>query len=182
VGAARAQQPDTPSDTPPAVSIETPASPPPPAPAEEPPANMAAPSNDVIETPAPRPPAPVVKATPPSGPPRPVRSPVAVLRVLDKVTAETLRFEAPIGRRVRYKNLIFTVKACETRGPSDPQPRPSAYVVIESQSAALPDRSAPASKEVFRGWMFANRPGLNPFEHPVYDAWLDVCKDAPSPA
>jgi len=27
--------------------------------------------------------------------------------------------------------------------------------------------------------MFANSPGLNLFQHPVYDAWLIACKAAP---
>jgi hypothetical protein len=117
---------------------------------------------------------------PPPGPPPPVRSPTAILRVLDKVTAETLRFEAPVGKRVRYKTLMFMVKACETRGLSDPQSRPSAYVVIDSEPPALPGQTAPAAKEIYRGWMFAVSPGLHPFEHPVYDAWLESCtSDSP---
>ena len=90
--------------------------------------------------------------------------------------------EAPVGRRVRYKTLIFTVKVCETRDVGDAQPRPSAYLVIDPRPGAPPGRPVPPAKEVFRGWIFANRPGLNPFEHPVYDAWLDVCADAPAPA
>ncbi|MGI9170376.1 MAG: DUF2155 domain-containing protein [Caulobacteraceae bacterium] len=32
---------------------------------------------------------------------------------------------------------------------------------------------------MFRGWMFANGPGLHPFEHPIYDAWLVACAVAP---
>jgi hypothetical protein len=104
-----------------------------------------------------------------------VRSPVAIVQALDKVTAETLRFAAPVGRRVRYKSLIFTVKACETAGADDPQPRASAYVVIESQPPILPGRPVPEAKQVFKGWMFATAPGLHPFEHPVYDAWLIAC-------
>jgi hypothetical protein len=94
------------------------------------------------------------------------------------VTAETLRFAAPVGRRVRYKNLIFVVKACETRGLKDPLPRPSAYVIIDSEPLALPGRAAPPAKEIYRGWMYAAAPGLHPFEHPVYDAWLEGCTDA----
>ena len=35
------------------------------------------------------------------------------IEALDKVTAESLRFEAAVGRPVRYKSLVFTVKACE---------------------------------------------------------------------
>jgi hypothetical protein len=101
---------------------------------------------------------------------------------LDKVTAETLRFEAPVGKRVRYKTLVFMVKACETRGLKDPQPRPSAYVVIDSEPPPLPGQAAPAAKEIYRGWMFAVSPGLHPFEHPVYDAWLESCTSDSPPA
>ena len=163
----------------------TEASLPPPAPEPAPPPDAdvnpaPAPASDALapETaPAPKPPAPkaaVVLEKPPE-PPKPVRSPVAILQALDKVTAETLRFAAPVGRRVRYKTLIFTVKACETVGPDDPQPRASAYMLIESQPPILPGRAAPEPKQVYKGWMFATAPGLHPFEHPVYDAWLIAC-------
>ena len=161
--------------TPPVVVVQ------PPAPQNA--SNTAAPP--IIEAPppeAPKPkPAPVAPPKPeiPPGPPPPARSPTAILRVLDKVTAETLRFAAPVGRRVRYKTLIFVVKACETRGEKDALPRPSAYVVIDSEPLALPGRAAPPAKEIYRGWMFAAAPGLHPFEHPVYDAWLESCTDAP---
>jgi hypothetical protein len=119
---------------------------------------------------------PVVEpdTVPPPEPAKPVRSPTAVIQALDKVTAETMRFAAPVGRKVRYKNLIFTVKACETTGLDDPQPQSSAYLTIESQ----PRESvgpAPPIKQVFKGWMFATAPGLHPLEHPVYDAWLIAC-------
>ncbi|MGI8840540.1 MAG: DUF2155 domain-containing protein [Caulobacteraceae bacterium] len=107
-----------------------------------------------------------------------MRGPTAILQVLDKVTAETLKFEAPVGRRIRYKTLIFTVRVCETRGAADPQPRPSAYVVIDSEAPTVPGRAPPAAKEVYRGWMFAEGPGLHPFEHPIYDAWLVACSAA----
>ena len=127
---------------------------------------------------APSPPQP---PGPPPGPPSPVRSSAAILRVLDKVTAETLRFEAPVGRRVRYKSLIFLVKACETRGPDDPLPRPSAYVVVDLEPQSAPGLAAPAIKEIYRGWMFANAPGLHLFEHPVFDAWLESCTSATPP-
>ncbi len=180
-GDARAQQPPAPDEpSPPAVSIVTPSAQP--SEVEPEPTNTVTPTNEAAVIEAPKAAAAPAKVQPPPGPPKPIRSPVAILRVLDKVTAETMRFEAPVGRRVRYKTLIFTVKVCETRNVGDAQPRPSAYLVIDSQPGAPPGRPAPPAKEVFRGWVFANRPGLNPFEHPVYDAWLDVCTDAPAPA
>lgn len=123
---------------------------------------------------------PAVTPAPLPGPPPPPRGVVAILQVLDKVTAETLKFEAPVGRRIRYKSLVFTVRVCETRGVDDPDPRPSAYLVIDAQAPTLPGRVPPPAKEVFRGWMFANGPGLHPFEHPIYDAWLVACGAAAS--
>jgi hypothetical protein len=113
----------------------------------------------------------------PAEPPKPVRSSAAILQALDKVSAETMRFAAPIGQRIRYKNLVFTVKACETSGLGDPAPRSSAYVVVESEPRATLGR-VPA-KEVFHGWMFADTPGLHPLQHPVYDAWVIACMAAP---
>jgi len=106
--------------------------------------------------------------------PKPIRSPTAVIQALDKVTAETMRFAAPIGRKVRYKNLIFTVQACETTGLDDPQPQSAAYMTVESQPKESVGRPPPP-KQVFKGWMFATAPGLHALEHPVYDAWLIAC-------
>lgn len=131
----------------------------------------AVPPPPVVEAQAPKPKAP------PPGPPLPVRAPAAVLRVLDKVTAETMAFEAPVGRRVRYKSLVFEVKACVTRGPADAQPQPSVYVVITSDAGAATG-AALAPRQVFKGWMFATAPGVSALKHPVYDAWLVACNAA----
>lgn len=118
----------------------------------------------------------------PPEPPKPLRSPAAIVQALDKVTAETMRFEVPIGRRVRYKNLVFTVKACETTGLDDPQPQAAAYLIVESQPRPVPGHEPPPAKQVYKGWMFSTAPGLHPFEHPVYDAWLIACSASVPPA
>jgi hypothetical protein len=138
----------------------------------------------IVQAPPPiRPPEqkPTAALEPPRGPPKPVRSQIAVLQVLDKVTAETLKFIAPVGRPVRYKTLVFTVRACETRNLDAPQPQPSAYLLIESR-AGVTQGDGSGSKAVYKGWMFANAPDVHPFEHPVYDAWLVACSASPPPA
>jgi hypothetical protein len=117
------------------------------------------------------------KAAPPPGPPVPAHGDAAVLRVLDKVTAETMAFEAPVGRRVRYKNLVFEVKVCETRDAGDAQPQPEAYLIITSDAGAS-FGLVTGPKQVFKGWMFANAPSLHALKHPVYDAWLVSCSAA----
>jgi hypothetical protein len=120
-------------------------------------------------------------AAPPPAGPIPVRSPAAVLQALDKVTAETMRFAAPVGQPVRYKNLVFVVKACESTGLGGPSPQESAYVVIDVAPLPSEGIAPPPPRQVFKGWMFANSPGLNPFQHPTYDAWLITCMAAAPP-
>ena len=117
-----------------------------------------------------KPPVPVV----------PLRSTGAIIQALDKTTAETIRFEAPTGQPVRYKDLVFTVHVCELAAQG--QRGASAHLEIQSSPRPIPGRATPPTRQLFRGWMFANAPGLHPFEHPVYDAWLIGCKQTPVPA
>ena len=117
----------------------------------------------------------------PAKPIEPAKRPryaIAVIQALDKVSAETLRFEVPINQPVRYKSLIFIVKACETNAPDEPVREAIAHVEIISQPTGPDGAPPPPGKRVFRGWMFANAPGLDLFLHPVYDAWLIACKGA----
>jgi len=122
----------------------------------------------------------------PEKPPEPLkraRAPTAVLQALDKVTAQNIRFEAQVGKPVRYKNLVFTVRACETAAPDELAPEAAAYIIIDSAPRQRQGASPLPGRQLFRGWMYASTPGVNPLQHPVYDAWLIACKTAaPSPA
>lgn len=147
-------------DQPPAASSTPPAPPPTvllPQNSSEPPASEEAPI---------RPPAPVA---------RPRRT-AAILQALDKTTAETLRFEAPLGQPIRYKDLIFIVHACEDAAQDLGQRGAAAHLEIQSSPRPIPGHVTPPTRQLFKGWMFANAPGLHPFEHPVYDAWLLGCR------
>lgn len=118
---------------------------------------------------------PVEPGPPPPRPRRP-RFGRAVVQAVDKVTAETLVFEVAVGRPVRYKSLIFRLNGCETEAVDEPLKEAVAHLIITSQPKAQPGRAVPEAAQVFRGWMFASSPGLNPLEHPVYDAWLIACR------
>lgn len=120
-------------------------------------------------------------ATTPAKPPEPAkrqRYTIAILQALDKVTTETMRFEVPVGQPIRYKTLIFTVRACETAAADEVAPETAAYVVVDTQPKAQAGRAAPPGRQIYKGWMYASSPGLNPLQHPVYDAWLIACKQA----
>ncbi len=105
-----------------------------------------------------------------------LRFDVAIVQALDKVTAETIRFEAPVGQSVRYKSIVITVKACEQSASDEPMEDSIAYLVIDSQPRATPGKPTPMARQVFKGWMYASSPGLNPLQHPVYDVWMVTCR------
>jgi hypothetical protein len=123
-------------------------------------------------------PAAAKPVTPPSRP----RYGIAVLEAIDKVTAETMRFEAPIGQPIRYKSLVFIVHACETSASDETFQDAIAHVEIISAPQSPAGSPAPAPRQLFRGWMYANAPGLNLFQNPAYDAWVIACKTASPPA
>jgi hypothetical protein len=106
------------------------------------------------------------------------RYPMAVIQAVDKITAETIRFEAPVGKPVRYKSLIFTVRSCEATAADEVERDAIAHVEVQSQPPTPAGRPAGPARSVFRGWMFAASPSISPLEHPVYDAWLIACKAA----
>jgi hypothetical protein len=98
-------------------------------------------------------PAPAAKPanTPPAKPAEPIkraRSSVAIIQALDKVTTETMKFEAPVGQPIRYKTLVFTVRACETTTPDEDAPDSVAYITVDTQPKALPGRVAPPGRQI----------------------------------
>jgi hypothetical protein len=155
-----------------------------PAPDEAPPATTGAPAPVVtppMQATEVAPATPPPSAAKPAGPPRRARFDVAVIEALDKVTAESLRFEAEVGKPVRYKSLVFTVRACERSMSDEPVEDSIAYMTVDSQPRPSPGKPAPPARQAFKGWMYASSPGLHPLEHPVYDAWLISCR-AKAPA
>jgi hypothetical protein len=103
----------------------------------------------------------------------------AILQAVDKVTAQTLRFEAKVGEPVRYKGMVLTVHACEAAAADEGAIDAFAHLDIQAQPEALTRQPA---RVVFRGWMFSGSPSLHPVEHPLYDVWLIACKTIAPPA
>jgi hypothetical protein len=115
-------------------------------------------------------------ATPPAKAPDPQKRPRyagAILQAVDKVTAESLRFEAHVGQPVRFKGLVVTVNTCETTAPDEDAPDSIAHLSVLSQPDGV---TTAAARDAYRGWMYANSAAVHPFQHPVYDLWLIACK------
>lgn len=103
-----------------------------------------------------------------AGPAAAVEADVVVMQGLDKITARTSTFEAPVGETVSFGTLRITPRFCERTPPEEP-PERTAFLKIVDQR---PDQAA---VEVFSGWMFASSPALSALEHPVYDVWVVDC-------
>lgn len=119
----------------------------------------------------------VVAPTEPDGPPPPrQRRRVAVVQAVDKVTAESIRFEVEVGGRpVAFKReLIFRVRACEVSAEEERDQEAAGYLEISLQPRGIVTGAEP--RQIFRGWMFSSSRGLGVLEHPVYDAWLVDCR------
>lgn len=107
--------------------------------------------------------------------------PVAVFNGLDKITARVTEFEAKVGETATFGSLEVLVRTCD-KNPPEETPRTAVYVEIRQlertgATAADPKTDMVAeSAPVFSGWMFAESPGLNALEHPVYDIWVTDCK------
>jgi hypothetical protein len=97
-----------------------------------------------------------------------IENQIAVFAALDKVTARISKLEVPLGETVKFGALTVTPRACYTRSPLEPPKTTSFIEVTERQLDG-------AEKKIFSGWMFAESPGLNAVEHPVYDVWLTDC-------
>lgn len=94
---------------------------------------------------------------------------IAVFAALDKVTARISRFKVPLNETVEFGALKVTPRVCYSRPPTEP-PKTTSFVEVDE---VLLDG---AQKRIFTGWMFAESPGLNAVEHPVFDVWLTNCQ------
>ncbi|MCC1491762.1 DUF2155 domain-containing protein [Cognatishimia sp. F0-27] len=89
----------------------------------------------------------------------------AVLRGLDKLNAVVTDFNLPTGFRATVGSLEITMEQC--RYPeNNPSGDAFAFITVREEGVAEP---------VFRGWMVASSPALNPLDHPRYDVWVMRC-------
>jgi hypothetical protein len=93
---------------------------------------------------------------------------VAELQGLDKVTARTQRFYAPVGESTRFGTLAITVSDCLVNVPEAP-PESVAYLTI------VDNKPGQAAEKLFAGWMFASTPSLSALDHGVYDVRVLAC-------
>jgi hypothetical protein len=101
-------------------------------------------------------------------------NPLAVFAGLDKIMGVTTNFEAKIGEEKQFEGLIVKADVCYT-APITQDPKTVAFVEVDEA------KTDGTRSRIFSGWMFAESPGLNAVEHPIYDVWLVGCRDPNAP-
>ena len=98
-----------------------------------------------------------------------ISNPVAEFTGVDKITGRIITFDVYIDETVQFGALQVTPRVCYSR-PDTEEPKTDSFVEVDEITL---DRKI---RRIFTGWMFADSPGLNAVEHPVYDVWLTECK------
>ena len=91
------------------------------------------------------------------------------IKILDKVSSKTNLLKLTIGEKKKFQNLLIKSLKCKN-SEFDDNPEITAYIQVR-------DLINKDNNEVFifNGWTFSSSPGINPFDHPVYDIWLIKC-------
>ena len=110
--------------------------------------------------------------------PKRVSNPVAEFTGVDKITGRIITFDVYVNETVQFGALQVTPRVCYSR-PDAEAPKTDSFVEVDEITL---DRKI---RRIFTGYMFAESPGLNAVEHPVYDVWLKGCKqksEVPAPS
>ena len=91
------------------------------------------------------------------------------IKVLDKISSKNLSLKLKNGKEIKHKDLLIKSLKCQN-SKFDDDPEITAYIQVKD----LTNKNR-NDVFVFNGWMFSSSPSLAPFDHPVYDIWLDGC-------
>jgi len=103
-----------------------------------------------------------------------LKNPVALFAGLDKITGTITTFDVAIDETKRFGSLVVRPRVCYSRPPEE-EPKTTSFVEVDEIGLNQ------NKHRIFTGWMFAESPGLNAVEHPVYDVWLTACIDPNAP-
>ncbi|HBM58242.1 DUF2155 domain-containing protein [Salipiger marinus] len=92
----------------------------------------------------------------------------ALLRGLDKLNGRATDLEVRSGNSTEFGRIEITVEDC--RYPQGNRAGEAfAFLTVREMGTAEP---------VFRGWMIASSPALNPMDHQRYDVWVIRCTNS----
>ena len=91
------------------------------------------------------------------------------IKVLDKISSKNTLLKIKNGELIKYKDLSIKSLKCKN-SEFDDNPEITAYIQVRDLTNKNNDEVF-----VFNGWMFSSSTSIAPFDHPVYDVWLEKC-------
>ena len=91
------------------------------------------------------------------------------IKILDKISSKNTLLKLKNGELKKFKDLEIKSLKCKN-SEFDDNPEITAYLQVRDLTNKKNDEVF-----VFNGWMFSSSPSITPFDHPVYDVWLDSC-------
>ena len=91
---------------------------------------------------------------------------------LDKITTKTKKINVKIGETVKFGLLEIKALKCGTSSKKKKNDS-VAYIQVRDISENQNEKVF-----IFNGWTFSSNPSLTPFDHAVYDIWLESCSAA----
>tara|TARA_B100001996_G_scaffold67580_1_gene49211 strand:- start:307 stop:720 length:414 start_codon:yes stop_codon:yes gene_type:complete len=91
------------------------------------------------------------------------------IKILDKVSSKNSILNLKIGKEKEFENLIIKFLKCKN-SEFDDSPEITAYLQVRDITDKNNDKVF-----IFNDWTFGSSPSLRPFDHPVYDIWLNKC-------
>ena len=91
------------------------------------------------------------------------------IKILDKISSKNSLLKLKNGELKKFKDLAIKSLKCKN-SEFDDNPEITAYLQVRDLTNKKNDEVF-----VFNGWMFSSSPSITPFDHPVYDVWLDSC-------
>ncbi len=91
------------------------------------------------------------------------------IKILDKISSKNELINLVNNKEYIYKDLSIKSIKC-TDSELDDNPEIKAYIQVKDLT-----KKNRNNVFVFNGWMFSSSPSIAPFDHPVYDIWLDNC-------
>ena len=88
---------------------------------------------------------------------------------LDKITTKTKTIKIKIGETVKFGLLEIKALKCGVSRVSK-KSESVAYIQVRDLSENENEKVF-----IFNGWTFSSNPSLTPFDHAVYDVWLESC-------
>ena len=91
------------------------------------------------------------------------------IKVLDKISSKNTLVKLKNGEAKIHKDLSIKSLKCKN-SQFDDNPEITAYLQVKDIAQRNNDKVF-----IFNGWTFSSSPTVRPFDHPVYDMWLNKC-------